>query len=187
MKIGVFGGTFDPPHVGHLIVATEAAERLGLDRVLLVPASIPPHKRHRSTTDPALRLEMVRAAVTDDPLLEVSTIELDREGASYTVDTLRALKEEHAEAELFLLIGADQWAEFDTWRSGDEVRRLATICVLERQGESGAVEGDVVHVPVTRIDLSSSWIRARVARGLSIRHMVSDRVLLIVSRAGLYR
>ncbi|MGH7483144.1 MAG: nicotinate (nicotinamide) nucleotide adenylyltransferase, partial [Longimicrobiales bacterium] len=138
MRMGVFGGTFDPPHIAHRIVAQDALEALGLDRVLFVPASVPPHKRDRPRTAAPIRLEMLRALLDDDARFEISTLELDRDGPSYTVDTLRALRRDRPGTALHLLIGADQWREFESWREPGAIEELARVCVLGRAG-SGAL------------------------------------------------
>ena len=191
VRLGIFGGTFDPPHVGHLIVARDAADALGLDRVLLVAAAQPPHKDEPAAS-PALRLEMLRAAAAEDPLLEASGLELSRGGPSYTVDTLRELAARHPGTELVLLIGVDQWRALATWKEPRELGRLATIAVMSRRGEDPAGLDPGVGlacrpVPVTRIDLSSTDVRGRVRQGRSIRHLVPDAVRAIIAREALYR
>ena len=186
MKLGVFGGTFDPPHLGHLIAAQEIHARLGLDRLLLVPAAVPPHKRDREVSPGAVRLEMLRAAVAGDERFEVSDMELRREGPSYTVDTLRELARLHPDATLFLAIGADQLAEFDTWRAPDEIRRLATLAAFARSGQPVPEEPPARRVEVPAIHLSSTEVRRRVAAGEPIRYMVPRDVESVIRREGLY-
>lgn len=187
MRIGLFGGTFDPPHVGHLVVAQDALTRLPLDRVVFVPAATPPHKRDRVVTPAELRLAMVRAATASDDRFAVDDLEIRRGGASYTVDTLRAYRADRPEAELFLIMGADQYAEFDTWRESAEIRRLARLVVLARDGEThGAAAGAAAAVGVTRIDVSATEIRRRVARGEPIRYLVAPAVEAMIRRNRLY-
>lgn len=189
MRIGVYGGTFDPPHVGHLIVASEVCDALRLDRVLLVPSAEPPHKRGSVRASAELRLRMVRAAIAGDRRLEVDDIELRREGASYTVDTLRALRERDPGCELFFAVGVDQLREFHSWREPDEVARLAHLVAISRGGEQ--VDEDfpfpVTRVGVTRIDLSATDVRRRLSEGRSVRYLVPDAVREIIEREGLYR
>lgn len=202
MKLGILGGTFDPPHLGHLVVAQEAIHRLGLDRLLVIPAALPPHKRHREITDGALRLEMARAAFADVTGVEVSDLELRRDGPSYTVDTLRALKAQHPGAALLLFLGADQARELDTWREPAAIRELATVVGFHRAGQepvlagtadasdgrgSGAAPGGVLEIEVPRLDISSTEVRRRVAAGEPVRFLVPDTVLAVVRREGLYR
>lgn len=188
MRIGIFGGTFDPPHVGHLIVASDACVALALDRLILVPSADPPHKRGQVAATAAQRLEMVRAAITGDPRLEVDDLELRREGASYTVDTLREMRGRWPDAELFFLVGVDQMREFHGWREPHEVARLARLAVVTREGEAPDPESPFPHtvVPVTRIDLSATDIRRRVHEGVSIRYLVADEVRRRIEEWGLY-
>jgi nicotinate-nucleotide adenylyltransferase len=188
VRTGVLGGTFDPPHYGHLIAAQEAWSVLTLDRVLLVPAREPPHKDPAGLTAPELRLEMLYAAVAGDPRLAVSDIELRRDGPSFTVDTLRALRATEPGAELYLLLGADQYLELDTWRSAAEIRRLARIGVFARWGDDPAAgRVGVERVAMPRIDLSASAIRHRVAAGRPIRYLVPEAVERLIDEHGLYR
>jgi len=187
-RIGIFGGTFDPPHIGHLVAAQDACVALFLDRLFFVPAAAPPHKIDARVSSVAVRLEMLRAAISGNTNFEVSTIELDRSGPSYTVDTLRQLRQEFPDATLYLLVGVDQVREFSSWRESDEVLRLAELVMLAR-GEAGADSpaGFVRHtVAVTRLDISSTLIRARVAQGHPIRYLVPDAVAEIIRREGIY-
>lgn len=198
VRLGVFGGTFDPPHVGHLMVAQDVAEALALDRLLFVPSAIPPHRPPSGPSGPAasaaLRLEMTRAAVAENGRFEVSDVEFRREGPSYTVDTLRELRRMQPEAELHFLMGADQLARFGSWKEPVEVSRLARLVVMERQGDRPAdqpaeetVEGVRFEVvSVLRIDISSTEVRARIAAGRSVRYLVPEEVRRIIEDTGLY-
>jgi nicotinate-nucleotide adenylyltransferase len=187
VRIGLFGGTFDPPHIGHLIVAQDAAEALALDRVLFLPAGIPPHKRDRAISSAQVRLAMTRAAVGGDACFLADDRELRRAGPSYTVDTLGELRSEQPSADLLLLVGADQYRELHTWRRASEIRQYCQVAVLERggEGQEPAAENDV-HIPVTRIDISGSEIRARVVAGRSIRFLVTPAVEQIILAHRLY-
>jgi nicotinate-nucleotide adenylyltransferase len=189
---GVFGGSFDPPHVGHAIVAQHARERLGLDRVLIVPAGSPPHKLGRRLAPADVRLQMVRALWGSDRAFQVDDRELSREGPSFTVDTLRQLAREGESGDLVLLMGIDQFREFDTWHEPGEILRLARLAVLDRGPATGEVETDPAAAPhtrvrVPRIDVSSSEVRERVATGRSIRYLVPEDVRRIIEREALYR
>jgi nicotinate-nucleotide adenylyltransferase len=199
-RVGILGGSFDPPHLGHLVAVQEVAERLDLDEVMLIPAAIPPHKvggnGPSEPTPGSLRLRMVRAAVTDHPTLTDSDLELRRDGVSWTIDTLRELRELRPADELFLVIGADQWATFAAWREPIEIGRLATVVVMTRAGDGAdhPARGDVaagvrpecLEVRVPRIDISSTEIRRRVREGRSIRYLVPDDVRRIIEAAKLY-
>lgn len=182
-RVGIFGGTFDPPHVGHIVAAREVAEAVELERVLWVPASIPPHKKHRVLTPGAVRRRMVEAAVESDPRFELCDVELERGGVSYTVDTLRILGAEHPEWSLVLIVGADLVAGMSGWKEPEAIARLAELVVMSR-GEPDQ-RGRVV--AVTRVDVSSSRVRRRVRERKAVRDMVGTRVMSIIESEGLYR
>lgn len=189
MRIGVFGGTFDPPHLGHLVAAGDAADALGLGRVVWIPSALHPFKGESVRTPPALRLEMTRAAIAGDPRFEADDLELRRQGPSYTVDTLRELHARHPGAELFFLTGADNLRDLPKWREPEEVVRLARLVVVSRQGE-GVPEDTrfpALAVRVLRFDVSATEVRRRVAAGASIRYLVPEAVREIVERERLYR
>lgn len=192
-RIGLLGGTFDPPHVGHLIVAQDVVEALALDELRFVVAARSPFKDDREGTPAEIRAAMVRAAVGEDPRLRVSRIEMERGGTSYTVDTLRALRASEPGAEWHLIIGADQLARFSEWREPEELARLAMLVVMNRRGsdpEEMRVEGVRVSwtpVEVTRVDVSSTRIRERVAERRSIRYLVPESVRRIIEENRLYR
>ena len=191
MRIGVLGGTFDPPHVGHLLAAVDAFEALSLDKLIFVPAAAQPLK----TGAPALasardRLEMVRRAVGDDLRFEVSEAEIARGGLSYTVETLEVLAREQPGAELVFILGMDALSSFDEWKSPDRILELASLAVLARSGDNGLsadVRSGVTVVGTRRIDISSSEIRQRIAGGKSIRGFVAESVEAYISAENLYR
>ncbi len=193
-RLGVFGGTFDPPHNGHRIVAADVADHMGLDRVLWIPAGEPPHKTDDSVTPAPVRLAMVRAATGEDSRFEVDDLELRRSGPSYTVDTLAALGRQHPGAALFLIVGVDQYRALASWRRPEEILARATLVVMDREGEGGCDvvpdvpgAGAALVAPVTRIDISSTRVREIVAGGGSIGDLVPPGVLAIIEREGLYR
>jgi nicotinate-nucleotide adenylyltransferase len=203
VRLGIFGGSFDPPHVGHLLAATDAAERLELDRLVFVPAAVQPLKAGAARADGEQRLEMVRALAGDDPRFSVDPIEIARAGLSYTVETLAEYERRHPGAERFFLLGADALTAFAKWREPDRVLRLARLVVLRRAIESG--DDDVRHtehvaalaaahgaqaplvLETRRVDVSSTEVRARLGAGLSIRGFVPDAVAAYIERARLYR
>lgn len=189
MRLGLYGGTFDPPHLGHLVAASDACHVLRLDRVLWIPAAVHPLKGGSVRTPPALRMEMVRAAVAGDPRFHADDLELRRQGPSYTVDTLREVRARHPEAALFFLTGADNLAELPRWRQPDEIARIATLAVVSREGETLAddLPYPALHVPVTRVDVSSTLVRRHAAEGRSLRYLVPDAVRAIIERERLYR
>ncbi|HET8931442.1 MAG TPA: nicotinate-nucleotide adenylyltransferase [Acidimicrobiales bacterium] len=191
-RIGVFGGTFDPPHVGHLIAACEVREVLGLDRVLLVVANRPWQKvGTRPITDASIRLAMVQAATEGLDGLEASDIEIRRDGDSYTADTLAELRGLAPTAEMFVILGADAAAVIDTWERADEVRAAATIVAYDRAGgiseDRYELDDDIRTIRVPRIDISSTDIRSRVAQGRRNDVLCPPGVIRIIERHGLYR
>lgn len=190
-RLGLFGGTFDPPHLGHLAIAEHARQQLRLDRVLFMPSGRPPHKRDRALSPAADRLAMTRLAARGNPGFAVSAWEARGDGASYTVDTLRALAARRPGARLVLLIGEDSLEEFATWREPEAIRALAELAVAPRDGgrprRSRRPARGVVHLDAPRLDVSSSAIRAALRAGRSARYLVPDPVLAYIERRGLYR
>ena len=213
-RIGIFGGTFDPIHLGHLRAAEEAREQLALDAVWFVPNADPPHKTHRRITAATHRVAMVRRAIAGQPAFRVSTIELERPGRSYTVDTLRALQGRLPDAtRLVLLVGLDAFREIDTWKEYRALFTLADLAVWSRPPFRvhaprallpvaarplfcyGPDRTTLVHhsgfqiqfLTVTALDISASDIRQRIRRGRSIRFLVPPAVERYLTREGLYR
>ena len=192
MRIGVFGGTFDPPHVGHLLLASDARESLRLDRLIFVPAATQPFKVHAPPVASASdRLEMVRLAVANDPNYGVDDTEIGRKGLSFTVDTLEYLSKKNLGAEFFLLLGEDTLAGIDGWRSPDRIRELATLAVMRRSGSGGSPVADMADsvrsVSTRRVDVSSTEIRERLRAGKSIKGFVPESVEQFIEARGLYR
>lgn len=188
-NVGVFGGTFDPPHVGHLVTAVDVREQLGLDLVLLVVANEPWQKvGSRCITPAADRLDMVRAAVEGLEGVEASDVEIRRGGSSYTVDTLTELRAAGPDDELFLILGSDAAAGLDTWERADALADLCRIVVVERPGGSTRIPDGfrVRHVTVPRLEVSSTDLRARAAEGRSLRYLVPDAVVSLVRERDLY-
>ncbi|MEO8910611.1 MAG: nicotinate-nucleotide adenylyltransferase [Gemmatimonadaceae bacterium] len=191
MRIGVFGGTFDPPHVGHLLLAADAFEALRLDRLVFIPAGAQPFKADRPPLASGRdRLEMVRLAIGGDENYAVDDAEIGREGLSYTVDTLEHLAERNAGAQLFLLLGQDSLAGFQQWRNPDRIRQLATLAVMTRSGaiRAGAeITKGVLTVSMRHVDVSSTEIRGRRRSGKSIKGFVPESVETFIEARGLYR
>jgi nicotinate-nucleotide adenylyltransferase len=186
--VGIFGGSFDPIHHGHLIVARVAAETLGLDEVRFVPAREQPFKVGTHGAAAAHRAAMVELAIAGSDGFSLDTLELERTGASYTVDTLRAMRERDAAAELVLLVGADTAAEFPQWREADAVARLARVVVFGRAGSAPVMlPGAWRTIDVPAIAISATEIRRRVRAGRSIRYWVPDAVADYVAAHGLYQ
>lgn len=182
-KIGLFGGSFDPIHHGHLILARDAMESLGLDRVIFIPVMVSPHKLARPPAAARLRCEMVAAAIAGEPRFSMDACEAEREGPSFAVDTVRLMRQRFPHAEFFYFIGEDNVPALHTWKEIDAMKELATFVVLAR-GDSEPVEGFPV---ISRnIDISSTDIRNRIARGLSVRYLLPDAVCAILTRHQLY-
>ena len=198
MRLGVLGGTFDPPHVGHLILAEEARLALELDQVLFVPAGAPWRKAGRELSPREDRLAMVQLAVGDSPHFSVSILEIEREGPSYTAETLAALRQQLADdSEVFFILGQDSLADLPNWRQPQRIISLARLAVAVRSdceaAKADALEKEVpgisqrlVWLDMPRIDISSTAVRDRVRQGLPIRYWVPPAVEEYIRQHGLY-
>ena len=197
MRIGILGGTFNPPHLAHLICAQEAFLQLGLDRVVLIPARIPPHKPVEEEPGPEHRLELCRLAIQgDEHRFEVSGVEIAREGPSYTVDTLEELRSSAPDHELFLIVGGDIAAGLTEWREPERVLSLATLAIAKRRGTSRADVDNALRMlrggeraqffRMPRIAISSTMLRERVRAGESIRYYTPDPVINYIDSHHLY-
>jgi nicotinate-nucleotide adenylyltransferase len=198
-SVGILGGTFNPPHVGHLVCAQEARAQLGLDRVLLMPVNRPPHKEAVGDPGAGERVAMCRLAASGADWLDVSTLEAERGGASYTVDTLRALTAHAPQDDLTFIVGGDMAHSFASWREPEAILGLATLAVAERESVdreqiaarlapfSAAARADAVRFfDMPRLDISSSELRRRVAAGAPIRYLVPDAVADHIAGQRLY-
>jgi nicotinate-nucleotide adenylyltransferase len=197
MRVGVFGGTFDPPHIGHLILAAETRSQLNLDRLLWVLTPDPPHKQRQYITPSEQRLEMVQAAILDDPGFELSRVEIDRPGPHYAVDTLHLLAKDFPGADLAYLVGGDSLRDLPTWYHPQElVDACAIIGVMRRPGDAVDLEAletllpgiktklAVVTAPL--LEVSASEIRSRIAGGRPYRYYLPEAVYKIIQEQGLY-
>ena len=192
MEIGIFGGTFDPPHNGHLIVAEHLREALGLDSVVFIPTCISPHKQEVPLTPPRARLAMVRRAIKGNAHFEASNIEVRRGGVSYTVDTLRELHRKNPDARLHLLIGMDNVREFSTWKEPESIFGLSRVVVMtrpgfERDNDVSPFIGRMSVCEVPEIDIASRDIRKWVKEGKSIRYLVPAAVRSYILSHDLYQ
>jgi len=194
-RLGVLGGSFDPPHVAHLAIASEACHTLGLERVLFVPAAAPPHKGTGERTSAEVRLELTSLAIDDDLRFTASGIEIER-GLVYTADTLRALNERYADHELVFIMGSDSLVQLESWHDPEQLLAQCSLAVAPRPGDSpeaiagaaarwGPYQVTVLDVPLLAV--SSTDIRERVARRRPIRYLVSHRVEQYILETGLYR
>jgi nicotinate-nucleotide adenylyltransferase len=196
-RVGILGGTFNPPHIGHLVCAQEAHAQLDLDVVVLMPVNSPPHKE--AVGDPGLehRLELCRLVVAKDERLAVSRLEADRPGPSFTVDTLEELHEASPGDDLIFIVGGDMARSLPSWREPERILELATLAVAEREGVGrtdiaetlAPLHGEerVTFFDMPRIDVSSTMVRERVAAGRPIRYLVPDEVASYIQTQGLYR
>jgi nicotinate-nucleotide adenylyltransferase len=174
-RLGLLGGTFDPPHIGHLIVAQDALEALQLERLIVVPAGIPPHRA--AVLDPRVRFRLVVEAFRGDDSIEVADVELIRDGPSWTVDTVEWVRRELDPVDLILIVGADQYRAFHSWREPGRITEMARLAVMTRSGDDVRDTGvPFERIDVTRVDISSTRIRERLADGRSIRYLVPESI-----------
>ncbi len=197
-RLGIMGGTFDPVHIGHLACAEQARDELGLDAIVFIPAGRPVYKKNQRVTPAADRLAMCRLAVESNPAFDVSSIEIDRAGDTYTVDTLRQLRAHYPDnVELFFITGADAVMSIMKWRDSAQIAHLARLVAVTRPGyalpeatkralrEQAAFQ--VSFLEMTGLDVSSSDLRRRVAEGRSIRYLTKEVVFRYIEEHGLYR
>jgi nicotinate-nucleotide adenylyltransferase len=190
MKVGILGGTFDPIHLGHLILAEAAREQLGLNRVLFIPAGDPWRKAGREIAPAGDRLAMVRLAVAGNPHFEVETCEVEREGPSYTLDTLHLLRTRDADAAFYLILGADAYADLPHWHEPALIAREAVLAVAGRPDVAEAQsipDAQVVGIDMPAIDISATDLRRRARGGLSLRYLVPGPVEAYIFDHALYR
>jgi nicotinate-nucleotide adenylyltransferase len=189
MRIGILGGSFNPIHVGHLVLAEEAKEKLSLDKVIFVPAYIPPHKKDEELAEPNDRFKMVELAVRGNSSFEVSAFEIDAKTTSYSVETLKALKKKCGEgANLFFVTGADSMGELFSWKEIDQIFKLSHFIVANRPGYTIAnVPAGVDVVTITSLEISSSLIRKKIKEGGSIRYLVPEPVREYIIARRLYK
>ncbi len=191
MKIGLLGGTFNPVHTGHLVLAQECWHRLGLDKAIFVPAYTPPHKEVDNDVSAADRLNMLRLALENDDRFEISTYEVDSGGTSYSIDTIKHFKQKHngKDDELFFLTGADSAKNLSMWKDVNEILSLSTFVIATRPGwkDRSVYEGRVRHIELPGIEVSSSMIRDRIRGREPIDYLVPAAVVRYIRKKGLYR
>ena len=200
-RIGLYFGTFDPVHIAHLLLAETAREAIRLDRVVFMPAGVPPNKLKKKVTPGEIRLEMLRRATADHPRFEVSRFEIDSPGVNYTVDTLRHLKQRYPGGKLFFIAGSDTINDLPNWYRPQEICRLVSLVTALRPGEEvpdfdrlereigirlpAAVRRQIIPMPL--LEISSTEIRRRRAQGKSIRYRTPDKVIAVIEKYGLYQ
>ncbi len=191
-KIGILGGTFDPIHIGHLVLAEQVKEKLKLNQVIFIPCFSPPHKRGRKLSPAKDRFQMTRLALEDNPSFSVSDIELKRRGLSYTIDTLRQLKNLYPDSDIYFLTGSDVLNEIYTWKDPEKIYKLVKVVIAKRPGfdefdsENHFAKRSLI-VRITGVDVSSSQIREKVKKGQSIKYLVPFKVEEYIKKRKLYR
>ncbi|MFC4766285.1 nicotinate-nucleotide adenylyltransferase [Effusibacillus consociatus] len=198
MKIGLFGGTFDPVHIGHLVAARLAKEALKLDRVIFIPAGVPPHKNGFGLTPAAKRLQMAVLAVGYEPDFQVSDWELQQEGPSYTVDTLEHFASQFPDDELYFIMGADMLCDLPNWQSPTRILELASLIGMTRPGFAmdecrstlrrvfPRSEERIHYVEMPGLEISSTWLRERLRERKSVDYLIPERVIRFIEENGLY-
>lgn len=185
-RVGIIGGTFNPPHMGHLIMAQQVGDQLGLDEVRFMPDAQPPHVDEKKTIPAQDRANMVQQAIADNPLFKLETAELKRGGKSYTYDTMKALKAQHPETQYYFIIGGDMVDYLHTWSHIDELVKLVTFVGIKRTGYPTTSQYPVIWVDAPLIDISSTQIRHKVSQGHTVRYLVPDTVAAYIKEHQLY-
>lgn len=187
LKVGILGGTFNPPHLGHLIIAEQVRSTLALDRILFLPTAIPPHQSGKSTLAANHRVNMLQLALQDNDEFVVSTIETDQGGKNYTIDTIKKLQESYPTVDFYFIIGADMVEDLPNWHQVDQLVKMVPLVAVKRPGYSLESEFPLLVVDVPEIAISSSELRQMVAKGQSIRYLVPADVRFYIEQEGLYQ
>ena len=186
-QVGILGGTFNPVHLAHLVMADQAGKNLGLDEVYLMPSYQPPHVDEKKTIDASHRLKMLELAIADNPFLKIETIELTRKGKSYTYDTMKALTQNNLETDYYFIIGGDMVEYLPKWYKIDELVTMVNFVGIQRTGYTTETPYPVIWVDVPEIDISSTKIRQKIQQGCSVRYLVPDKVIDYIQKEGLYQ
>lgn len=196
MKIGIYGGSFNPPHIGHLYLANEISRRLNLDKLIIIPSNISPQKEHNGNIDPIHRINMCKD-VFSSPLFEVSDCEIARGGKSYTIDTLTFFKEQYPDSEFYLFMGSDMLLSFHKWFRFGDILKMCTLCAISREDEKNAEElrkyadtvltdGNVLVFDIEPIEVSSSEIRENLKNGRSCKGLIDEKTEKYIKENKLY-
>jgi len=196
VRVGILGGTFDPPHIGHLILGEYAADALGLSRLLYMPAADPPHKRNKPKTPIQHRLAMLHLALADNPRFEISRVDVERTGPHYALDTVQLVQAQHPQAEIYFVMGSDSLYDLPTWHRPAEFMRACKLAVMRRPGFDAypdmyedilpGLAQRVVMIDAPLVEVSSTDISRRLAAGRSVRYLVPDSVLAYIQQNRLY-
>lgn len=188
MKIGILGGTFNPIHIGHLIIAEESREKLGLDKVIFVPTYLPPHKDNGNIALANDRISMVKLAVSDNTNFTVSDIEIKRSGRSYTIDTIKQFKADYPKDELYFIIGSDLLEYLDDWKDLKEIIKIVKFIVVTRPGYPlERIPSYITTLPIRAVDVSAFEIRSNIKENKSFRYLVPEKVYGYIKEKGLYK
>lgn len=185
-RIGIMGGTFNPPHIGHLMIADQVMNQLGLDKIIFIPDANPPHVDHKTTIAAKDRVEMVRRAIIDHPNFELGLTEVERGGLSYTYDTVKQLKIAHPENQYYWIIGGDMVNYLPKWHNIDQLAKMVQFVGVCRRGYEKISQYPVIWVNMPAIDVSSTWVRKTIANHGSVRYYVPKLVLQYIAEKGLY-
>lgn len=185
-KVGILGGTFNPPHLGHLIIADQVKDQLGLEKILFLPSAQPPHAKGKTTIKAKYRAKMVEKAIEEYPEFELDQTEIERGGKSYTFDTIKALSEQNPDIEYYFIIGADMVEDLPSWYKVEELVRLVQIIAVNRPSYSVETPYPLIFIDVPNIEISSSIIRQKIADRCSVKFLLPDKVLDYIESEGLY-
>jgi len=186
MKIGILGGTFNPPHIGHVILAQEVYQKLGLDRIFFIPTNLPPHKESHNV-DAGHRLAMTKLATKADAHFEVLDLEIKRGGVSYTIDTVRELKAKYRGSTFYLIVGSDLANDFPTWKYFEDLRRAVKIVVAKRRAYPLEHDERFIKLSIVQMGISSSYIRTLIKKRFSVKYLVTDEVAAYIEKHKLYK
>lgn len=187
LKVGILGGTFNPPHLGHLVIAEQVKETLQLDKILFLPTAEPPHSHKKTTIDAVHRINMLRMSIQGNDDFIIDLLEVEQGGKNYTVDTVRTLQQLYPTVEFYFIIGADMVEDLKNWHRVDELLELIPFIAVRREGYSMETEYPLITVTVPQIDISSSEIRKMVQAGQSIRYLVNEDVRFYIEQERLYQ
>lgn len=185
-KVGILGGTFNPPHLGHLIIADQVKNQLGLEKILFLPSAEPPHAQGKKTIDAKHRVKMVEQAIAERPDFEIELSEIQRGGKSYTYDTIRRLTEENPEIDYYFIIGADMVENLPTWYKVEELINLIQFVAVNRPSYSVETDYPLIFIDVPNIEISSSLVRQKLMDHCSVNYLIPDSVIQYIEKEGLY-
>jgi nicotinate-nucleotide adenylyltransferase len=186
MKVGILGGTFNPPHTGHLVIANEVLHACGLDSIWFMPNQVPPHKKVTEPISNSDRLAMLKLAIMENPNFSIEKVELERPGPSFTYETMKILKDMYKEHEFYFIIGGDMVEYLPKWHKIDELLNMVKFVGVSRPSYKDESEYEILHVVTPQMDISSSMIRERVMAGMSIRYLLPEPVRAYIEEHGLY-